>query len=402
MVATMHGFGWTYLSRDALRRAEASLDGGTAGVRDEIGFLLIHQRYADRFFPGTSVLQTRLRYALFVPWMYESLRHGPKVRSIVEAVEQAETRLAGRLLHVGDGVIGGRSYPNPTSQPASMVYWTALGAWGILRRQSNGRFYSRARIHAGLQSKGRVNVDDDGFPLTPPDLPFSSLPTPPSNWDGEDALDFKLTAKERSFLLRRLCSVQSPGDPMQSSLLALLADAASVPNAKNCWDVSVSRVANHDRAALARAGHAAALAAIGRGVYAALVEQLRDESDRRETSRLHRNLLPDVVDQYARAAGSLKLDRLLDDVGELPGPLLDVLRATLDWVGRGARDPLSLRGIYARAEQFRKGQRARLSDDLSGRERRLEWNNAEHTPAEPLHYRWANVRRLLADLHGEA
>lgn len=399
---SMHGFGWTYLSREALRRAEASLDGGTAGVRDEIGFLLIHQRYADRFFPGTSVLHTRLRYALFVPWMYESLRCGPPIRSAAQAVERAEIGLAGRLLNAGDGVIGGRNFPNPTSQPPSMVYWTALGAWGILRRRPDGKFHSRARVHAGLQIRGRVNVDDDGVPLTAPELPFSSLPTPPSDWDGEGALDFRLKDKEPSFLYQRLCSVVSPADSTRPSLLAQLAVAGTVPVAENCWDAPVAEVATHDRAALVRAGHAAALAAIGRGIYAALVEQLRDEVDRRETTRRHRDLLPGVVERYARSAGRLDLDKLVDDVRELPRPVLDVLEATLDWLGGGAGDPLPLRGVYARAEHFRKGQRARLSDDLNGRERRLEWNNTEHSPAEPLHYRWGNVRRLLADLHGAA
>ena len=60
--------GWTYLSRDALARAKSQMDEESMGVRDEIGFLTIHQRYADHFFPGTSVLHTRVRYALFVPW----------------------------------------------------------------------------------------------------------------------------------------------------------------------------------------------------------------------------------------------------------------------------------------------------------------------------------------------
>lgn len=62
-------FGWTLLSRDALRRAETQLRDDVEGVRDEIGFLSLHQAYADRFFPGMSVLHTRLRYVLFVPWM---------------------------------------------------------------------------------------------------------------------------------------------------------------------------------------------------------------------------------------------------------------------------------------------------------------------------------------------
>jgi hypothetical protein len=44
--------GWTYLSREALARAKAQMDEESMGVRDEIGFLTIHQGYADRFFPG--------------------------------------------------------------------------------------------------------------------------------------------------------------------------------------------------------------------------------------------------------------------------------------------------------------------------------------------------------------
>jgi hypothetical protein len=51
----MAEFGWTYLSRKSLRQAEDQLSGDTQGVRDEIGFLLIHQHYADKFFPGDSL-----------------------------------------------------------------------------------------------------------------------------------------------------------------------------------------------------------------------------------------------------------------------------------------------------------------------------------------------------------
>jgi hypothetical protein len=51
------------LSRDEMRQAER-LASGEQDTRDEIGFLLIHQGFADRFFPGTSVLHTRVRYAL--------------------------------------------------------------------------------------------------------------------------------------------------------------------------------------------------------------------------------------------------------------------------------------------------------------------------------------------------
>ena len=37
--------GWTYLSCDALARAKAQMDEESMGVRDDIGFLTIHQGY---------------------------------------------------------------------------------------------------------------------------------------------------------------------------------------------------------------------------------------------------------------------------------------------------------------------------------------------------------------------
>ncbi len=90
--------GWTYLSRDALARAKAQMDEESMGVRDEIGFLTIHQGYADRFFPGTSVLHTRARYLLFVPWLFEDLAPaaGPAAQRALrerERVLEAQERL---------------------------------------------------------------------------------------------------------------------------------------------------------------------------------------------------------------------------------------------------------------------------------------------------------------------
>ena len=48
--------------------------------RDELGLGGIRDAFADRLFPGTSTIQTRLRYMLFVPWIYRALeqqRVGP-------------------------------------------------------------------------------------------------------------------------------------------------------------------------------------------------------------------------------------------------------------------------------------------------------------------------------------
>ena len=149
--------GWTYLSREALARAKAQMDEESMGVRDEIGFLTIHQRYADRFFPGTSVLHTRARYAVFVPWLFEDLA-GLTGPAAVRALRERERELAGRLKDAGKSqVIGGRVFPNPSSQPPSTVYWNALAVWGILRPRLDGRTISRAQAHRLAEGRGRGN-----------------------------------------------------------------------------------------------------------------------------------------------------------------------------------------------------------------------------------------------------
>jgi hypothetical protein len=41
--------------------------------RGELGIGSIRDGFADILFPGTSTIQTRVRYFLFIPWMYDAL-----------------------------------------------------------------------------------------------------------------------------------------------------------------------------------------------------------------------------------------------------------------------------------------------------------------------------------------
>ena len=67
--SSLSAVGWVLISRREVAQAEQALLGEFKGVRDEVGLLAIHQAVSDRLFPGTSVLHTRLRYGLFVPWL---------------------------------------------------------------------------------------------------------------------------------------------------------------------------------------------------------------------------------------------------------------------------------------------------------------------------------------------
>lgn len=401
-------FGWTLLSRDALRRAEMQLRDDVEGVRDEIGFLALHQAYADRFFPGTSVLHTRLRYVLFVPWLYERIAHHPERQRISDAIEKQELELTRRLRDAGQtGVIGTRSYPKPTAQPPSLTYWSALGTWRILRPTATGSIPSRQAVHRAIARRPMRQQlqDDDKQLLIEDELIFCSIPKPPSEWnDSTQRLDFRLESPEERFLRNSFLSVERSNTKGTPSLLARLVEhRVEMTDRLELWSPKVRAAADQaDREALLRARQAAALSAIGRGVYAALVEGIRDKHDAISTNDVHRSSLAAVVEKFAADSLALDVDHIAVDAPSIPGGILEILRTTQSWLRSRTKDPAALYDIYERAEARRKGRRARLSKTLAGRERRTEWLPDKHPLAKPLHYRWGNVRQLLMDLQGDS
>lgn len=398
-------FGWTLLSRDALRRAETQLRDEVEGVRDEIGFLSLHQGYADRFFPGTSVLHTRLRYVLFVPWIYEKISQQSDRKQISTSIEKQELELTRRLKEAGEkGVIGIRSYPNPTAQPPCMTYWSALGAWRILRTSASGSIPSRQTVHRSIGNNkiSHLLQDDDKELLFEGDPLFCSLPKPPSAWNNSaQRLDFRLQASERKFLRSCLLAVSRPGSNAIPSLMSRMVEKQiEISERSKLLSSSVLEVADQeDRQALMHANQAAALSAVGRGIYAALVEKIREEHDSIPTENIHRANLSSVVDEFSDEALKINVNDIVIDIPTIAGStILDVLQETQSWLRNRNEDLLPLYEIYERAETIRKGRRARLSKTLLGRERRMEWIASDHPYAEPLHYRWKNVKQLLMDL----
>ena len=63
-------------------------------TRDELGIGSVRDAFADLLFPGTSTIQIRARYFLFVPWIYcalEKRRHPPS--EVPRRVRREEVRL---------------------------------------------------------------------------------------------------------------------------------------------------------------------------------------------------------------------------------------------------------------------------------------------------------------------
>lgn len=388
------------LSRDEMRQVERSLANNEQDTRDEIGFLLIHQGLADRFFPGTSVLHTRIRYALFVPWLYQraaSIRR--RGRDLDSTIRDLLIELAYRLKQLGEepqDVIGGDKLGQLTSQPPDQVYWSAMRAWGLLLREVDSRTEAMRRLMAA----GNISaVDDDGGKLDDaPTEVFASLPHSPAGWDNaQHPLHFQMPHAERDYLRRKLGRLtRADGAP---ALLARLVGAAeSFANVSQQLPLELNFYADDaDKKALSIARDAAALAAIGRAVYGALVEKLvaqdggADEGIFGEELHLH-------FAKYGEAAGRCDLKGAEALLPDLPPHVKNVLRETQAFVlGEDPAAFASLRGCYQTAEGKRKGQRARLLDTPRATLRRAEWSPQRHNTT-PLHYRWSVVHEMLRDL----
>ena len=105
--------------------------------RDELGLGRIRDALSDTLFPGTSVLLTRARYLLFVPWLFrEGGRRGYRGPQLARWVEAQERRLIGTLRKGGDldGLIGRDAGAAVQLLPSS-IYWNSMRRFGILRHE---------------------------------------------------------------------------------------------------------------------------------------------------------------------------------------------------------------------------------------------------------------------------
>lgn len=197
--------------------------------RDELGLGSIRDSFADQLFPGTSTIQTRLRYMFFIPWIYRDLENfvaqGRVTPKDFEAeAEKKEKELLGVLTKAEDnsGAYGKTAGTNLKRLPSS-VYWAGLGIWGIRRiRQLSqaGYYHSIGEISARhhdrkIQERFSVSGDDDEVDVANL-IWHRDLPPRPASFPKQ--ADFALTRIEADFILECL------GDNCGDSLLYVLSD----------------------------------------------------------------------------------------------------------------------------------------------------------------------------------
>lgn len=198
-------------------------------TRDEMGLAQIRDVFAEIFFPGTTTIQTRARYFLFIPWLYTSFEKNKVTSSkIQDRMRSSELQIMHALESAGEdeGIIGKRSGAGLQRFPSS-IYWNGLQTWGILRfpgyvdqyYRSLDRYYQINNINPYSESveffqEKRANWDPN-LPAPPVDFPSNAT--------------FQLSPLEASYLRERL--MISCG----KSLLAYLVNHCSPVQVDFAW-----------------------------------------------------------------------------------------------------------------------------------------------------------------------
>ena len=181
--------------------------------RDELGLGSVRDSFANQLFPGTSTIQTRLRYMLFVPWIYHSLE---EKRLLVEdfaiQADLLERDLVQPLMDSNDlsGIFGKAAGKRLKRLPSS-VYWAGLGAWGIrLTPFSQDEYHRRIdetyrRRHALKASEKAAKARGDDVDQEQRMATLSwhpRLPEPPDEFPSK--VDFALSREEAEFIQDRI------------------------------------------------------------------------------------------------------------------------------------------------------------------------------------------------------
>jgi hypothetical protein len=201
-------------------------------TRDELGIGTIRDAFSDYFFPGTSTIQTRIRYMLFIPWIYLDLeRKRVPASKIAVKARAEEIRLIFSLLNGGEheGVIGSEAKKGLKRLPSN-IYWSGLGAWGI--RLFNG---SQDQYHKNLdkfyfkhRSVYEKEVDDEFFDISKSPNWHPGLPEPPADLMKAASLD--LTTEEAVYLRDRILNLYS------NSLMAAFLKKGRISKARFPWE----------------------------------------------------------------------------------------------------------------------------------------------------------------------
>ncbi len=368
------------------------------GTLDVLGLATIRDAFSDMLHPGISTLHTRLRYFLFLPWIFQRLERGRvSANEFSRKLREYESRLIECLRHqdTGAGVIGYAAGNRLKTMP-SQLYWGGLGAWGLRRYSLSIAEYGR---QAGWLTQGHGTKDDDGQPTVGVERMWLSLPGPPEGFLETD-ITFQLTSEEGQVLVDSVQRHQP-----RSLLAALFRQPTLAGEQLFPWDIPQETLPEAVTEMLRHARCFSEVTAGPQYVYNVLVarrakQKLGWDTDSVEESQLAQlskwiGLVHERHEELASWANDLPSLWSFLHGNRIPSStrrfITTIARAVVDDPARIQSDGDIHREIRFREMQL-KGKRARLGH-LGALE---NWNRA--AVGGQLGYRWSIVRGYLKDL----
>ena len=238
--------GWLDFDAAASERASTlirSLE--EPGTLDALGIGSVRDVIAEILNPGTSTIQTRLRYFVFLPWIFRSLE-SQKVppNEFARRLRDAEARLIDCLRPLGpsQGTIGYSAGRDLKRMP-SEIYWRGMGNWGLRRFDLSIAEYAQRAAAIGRLQPDR---DDDGNATLPSIAMWSEMPEAPDGFLDTE-LSFELRYDEAQLLVEHIRQ-RHP----QSLMAALSTYPELVAGVELPWDLPSSELSPHLQEAMAQ------------------------------------------------------------------------------------------------------------------------------------------------------
>src|SRR5690625_1711878 len=402
-------FGWLAVDTEQRRRMMEAVDQfRDEGTIDDLGLGGIRDAFSDTLFPGTSTLHTRLRYALFIPWLLQQAAHRESVPQMMATFRESEYRLIDSLKrgHETEGVFG-RDAGRALQRLPSAVYWGMITRWQIFEPGFTVRRYFERELlrREELRTSPRSDDPDMDLPLTPtgldprlPDPPDGLLREAPSSRRADDAqyLTEVITRTTAGSLLAHLVTHRP----------ATWIDESTAPPA--AWDPAIRSELPPGLDEIAQRAESFSLIAQGVNLFynLMLAEATGKHAEQGGTltefytERLH-EWFEEARDVRLPAHERTHIWRMVAGQGGR------VSRTTQEFIGTWADAVTSatsaaelttdreLRARVLAREREKKGSRARLAP---GNQRALDaWSGASGTAR--YNYRWPYVRSHLQDLY---
>ena len=369
------------------------------GTVDELGLGSLRDTLSNALFPGTSVLLTRIRYFLFIPWIYRGLEVAGFRGDVAAEARRLELRLIDLLAEGEDrnGIIGIQARASLT-RLASSAYWPSLVRWGIfVPGQSQGWYHTH--FEALARGRGAVGrADDPGVTWTREPIWHPRLPPEPEGFQRK--VSFRLTFDDADFLRGRI------EERCGGTLLSWLAREGGSDLAHAPWDEPHALRAEtpiRDILELARrfSLHVEGAPLLYNLMLAERRHTLLGNEKDAELIERYRLALTEWAAREA-AESPFRPEDLWLLVAHQGGTLPARQRRFVEtWGQRIAQEgpeavgaDQSLRDLIHRREVDLKGKkRARMEDQG----RLLDWSGS--VGVGRMSFRWDRVRQLLKDLH---